>query len=232
MSGQQRRPGRPPTSSSSQGTYLGRQPPLLHTKHLCLQHESTQRSLPPCLHYAAQLALCPSPPPPQEDGAQSILVLGSTNHGVQILPLLMSGAVFMFRRALNIETRGQHLAAGRSILLITTMTFFSSSKAFRSTKRVCGIGPSTESTKSSTPVQPPIPAIYHQFHPPFFCVTPLSPQRPLLQAIHLPKTASLPCERCPSQGPPPPSLPVTCHSRLSATSACGHSPSLTYIPET
>ena len=57
----------------------------------------------------------------------------------------------------------QHLAAGLSILLTTTMTFFSMSSALRSTKRVCGIGPSTESTRSSTPAHSTpclIPGIY------------------------------------------------------------------------
>lgn len=44
-----------------------------------------------------------------------------------------------------------HLAASRSILLTTTMTFFCISNALRRTKRVWGIGPSTASTSSSTP---------------------------------------------------------------------------------
>ena len=46
-----------------------------------------------------------------------------------------------------------HLAAALSILLTTTMTFLLRSSALRSTKRVCGMGPSTESTSSSTPVR-------------------------------------------------------------------------------
>ena len=52
---------------------------------------------------------------------------------------------------LGLQEQQEHLAAGRSILLTTTMTFFSMPSALRSTKRVCGIGPSTESTSSSTP---------------------------------------------------------------------------------
>ncbi len=42
-------------------------------------------------------------------------------------------------------------ASLRSILLITTIARRSSSSAFRSTKRVCGITPSAASTSSSTP---------------------------------------------------------------------------------
>ena len=49
------------------------------------------------------------------------------------------------------SAQSANLAAGRSILLTTTMTFFSSASALRSTKRVCGMGPSTLSTSSSTP---------------------------------------------------------------------------------
>ena len=49
------------------------------------------------------------------------------------------------------KSQSEHLAAGLSILLTTTMTFFSMSRALRRTNLVCGIGPSTESTRSSTP---------------------------------------------------------------------------------
>ena len=42
-------------------------------------------------------------------------------------------------------------APGRSILLTTTMALRPSASALRVTKRVCGIGPSTASTSSSTP---------------------------------------------------------------------------------
>lgn len=37
-------------------------------------------------------------------------------------------------------------------MFTTTMTFLSKARALRSTNRVCGMGPSTESTRSSTPV--------------------------------------------------------------------------------
>ncbi len=59
-------------------------------------------------------------------------------------------------RGPKMEATAPHLAAGLSILLTTTMTFFSMSSALRSTKRVCGIGPSTESTRSSTPARHPL----------------------------------------------------------------------------
>ena len=42
-------------------------------------------------------------------------------------------------------------ASGRSILLITTITGRSSASALRSTKRVCGSGPSEASTSNITP---------------------------------------------------------------------------------
>ena len=42
-------------------------------------------------------------------------------------------------------------ASGRSILLMTMIGVRRRSSAFRSTKRVCGSGPSDASTSSSTP---------------------------------------------------------------------------------
>ena len=55
------------------------------------------------------------------------------------------------QRDLDMQVMSTHRADGRSILLTTTMTFLSRSRALRRTKRVWGMGPSTASTNSSTP---------------------------------------------------------------------------------
>ena len=50
------------------------------------------------------------------------------------------------------STTSAQRASGRSVLLTTMMTLRFNSSAFLSTKRVCGIGPSKESTSNKTPL--------------------------------------------------------------------------------
>ena len=63
---------------------------------------------------------------------------------------------------LDVLTVVAYLAASRSILLTTTMTFLLSARDFLRTNRVCGIGPSTESTSSSTPAPQHRPSLEMQ----------------------------------------------------------------------
>ncbi len=62
-----------------------------------------------------------------------------------------SSAPSSMNRSSTSSTTSAGLASGLSILLTTTMGFKFNWSAFLKTKRVCGIGPSNASTRSSTP---------------------------------------------------------------------------------
>ncbi|OQC48750.1 MAG: hypothetical protein BWX58_01028 [Deltaproteobacteria bacterium ADurb.Bin026] len=64
---------------------------------------------------------------------------------------ISSGASNFTKRSNIWSKTHSHLAAGLSILLITTITGIFKASAFFKTKRVCGIGPSAASTRRRTP---------------------------------------------------------------------------------